>query len=147
LTFIQKQETKKNDQDTKSKKKTVAPTFKETVVEPQEESEEATRPRRERKQNEYSPSPSPEAPIRGGKKKGKPEREIKDRRRGDKSDDDEEQGGFMEWIKANWKTTLIITVVIVLFIWVKMKEDAFNRMSMNSTEQASHVELFNLGSL
>lgn len=53
----------------------------------------------------------------------------------------------MEWIQANWKTTLIITVVIVLFIWVKMKEDAFNRMNMNTTEQATQVGMTNAGSL
>lgn len=133
-----KKDANKKEEEPKSKKQSIAPTFKETAKNPEQDSEESARARRDRKQPEFSPSPSPDA-MRGGKRKGKPEREFKDKRRGDRSDGEEEQGGLLEWIKKNWKTTLIISVVIILFIWIKMKEDDFNRMSMNTTEQAKTV--------
>lgn len=120
-------ETKKRDEAPKKAK----------VKTPVVSEDESPAPKRTRK-HDSSPSPSPDSIFKGGKKKGaRYEKESKSRK--EKSEADISSNGTVHWLQKNWKTALITALILGLFIWIKIKEDTFNRMNMNTTEQAQNV--------
>ena len=141
---------KKGDGQSKAPN-TAAPTKQDPVKNKGPQKTEASPSKKDEKKADL-PSPpvqvnreeSPEPVSRADKRKGNKGRQERNNnsseaspKRPKEQDDYVSKSGFQHWLQENWKVALIVTASLLLLTVVKLKEDSFNRLRMNSAEVAT----------